>query len=100
MATITMPRALATLALITLTVAACGGSNQTSGSRALHRHAGRCWTRNASTCSPRSMRSPRSARRVSLGSTVVSVQGTGHIIQLDQPGLVIDEVADLLEGTP
>ena len=37
---------------------------------------------------------------LSSASTVVSVQDTGHIIQLDQPALVIEEVARLLEGTP
>ena len=34
MATITMPRALATLALVTLTVAACGASDPTPASQA------------------------------------------------------------------
>ena len=37
---------------------------------------------------------------LSSGSTVVSVQHTGHTIQLDQPALVIEEVTSLLEGTP
>lgn len=37
---------------------------------------------------------------LSPASTVVSVQDTGHAIQLDQPALVIEEVARLLEGTP
>ena len=37
---------------------------------------------------------------LSSASTVVTVQDTGHAIQLDQPALVIEEVASLLEGTP
>ena len=36
---------------------------------------------------------------LSSASTVVTVQDTGHNIQLDQPALVIDEVARLLEVT-
>ena len=37
---------------------------------------------------------------LSPASTVVSVQDTGHTIQLDQPALVIEAVARLLEATP
>jgi pimeloyl-ACP methyl ester carboxylesterase len=37
---------------------------------------------------------------LSSASTVVTVQDTGHHIQLDQPALVIDQVASLLEVTP
>jgi pimeloyl-ACP methyl ester carboxylesterase len=37
---------------------------------------------------------------LSPASTVVSVRDTGHTIQLDQPALVIEEIAGLLEGTP
>jgi len=36
---------------------------------------------------------------LSSASTVVTVQDTGHVIQLDKPSLVIDEVASLLDVT-
>jgi pimeloyl-ACP methyl ester carboxylesterase len=37
---------------------------------------------------------------LSPASTVVTVQDTGHVIQIDQPALVIEEAAKLLGGTP
>ena len=37
---------------------------------------------------------------LSSASTVVPVQDTGHTIQLDQPALVIEEIAMFMEAAP
>ena len=105
-------------------MAACGGSNQTSGSQAppstttiIERpdglvdelvaiDSGRMHIRCVGSGDTTVLLiagwgdGGESWAALSPASTVVSVQDTGHTIQLDQPALVIEEVARLLEGTP